>query len=362
MRNRCDLTIEFDKSSYSAGDEVTGTVHVDVNKDCDCRSLVVECGWRTHGLGTPEKGSKQEEEIFSGQWRAGEKNSYPFRFALPNGPCTHDGEVVKMSWYVEARADIPWSIDPMASEDFLVGPPTRDVTAPYETGDPECRFNLSVDQRVPGVVTRRKSLIARWVMIIIFVVSAAILVSAFEWMLRWDEDALIFGGAAAIGLFLSTMVLIEEFRLWTRSKRLVHVEWGVSKTYLLPGEVFKAEISLPEEATADFEEMVAILVGMEEAHSGGGDDIRTDNHIFCNVRSENLPEPTLEETTFGIYRRHDFWMKIPDDAAPSFHAGCSEVIWKVDLQIKIKRLPDWKRTVPLEVHPEPVEELFPEPG
>ncbi|MCP4500914.1 MAG: hypothetical protein GY822_13215 [Deltaproteobacteria bacterium] len=39
---------------------------------------------------------------------------------MRNGPLTYRGELLNVDWFLKARADIPWALDPKAELVFVV--------------------------------------------------------------------------------------------------------------------------------------------------------------------------------------------------------------------------------------------------
>ena len=120
--SKCDLSIELEggRESYQVGEEVAGQVHVEVNKNCSCDGLKISLAWYTHGKGNEDEGEAESTVAFTGEWQAGERVSYPFRFTMPAGPLTQHGHYINIDWRIKAEADIPWALDPEAEAEILL--------------------------------------------------------------------------------------------------------------------------------------------------------------------------------------------------------------------------------------------------
>ena len=120
--SKCELEIVFDndKREYHVGDTVKGKVNVKVNASCQCDKLTLDHQWRTHGRGNRAQGRVDSENLFSGQWDTPGTYAYPFELILPAGPLTYRGHHINVDWYLNARADIPWAIDPKAEEEVIL--------------------------------------------------------------------------------------------------------------------------------------------------------------------------------------------------------------------------------------------------
>lgn len=133
--SKCDLTIVLDRENrrYAGGDRITGVLRVQVNAACTCKALSISLGWRTHGKGNRDIGTPADLVLFEGEWQPGKTHEYDFEFLVPDGPATYHGRVLNLDWYLNARADIPWAIDPKAEEEVLLVPGPEPWIAPRPT-------------------------------------------------------------------------------------------------------------------------------------------------------------------------------------------------------------------------------------
>lgn len=120
------LGLEFDKGTrrYQPGELITGSVDVDVDAPTRCQALTLAWNWHTHGRGNPASGEPHSTTLFVGEWTPG-RHRYRFEFVCPTLPATHHGPLLNLAWTVEARADVPWALDPKTDLDFTIElPPT----------------------------------------------------------------------------------------------------------------------------------------------------------------------------------------------------------------------------------------------
>ena len=67
--------------------------------------------------------------------KAGEVKTIPFNILVEGVPLTYRGEYLNIDHYVDVRIDIPWSLDPKASEEFLVlAGGIQEIEEPLKTG------------------------------------------------------------------------------------------------------------------------------------------------------------------------------------------------------------------------------------
>jgi len=118
--SKCDLSIQLDTPVVRLGEELRGTVNVCVNADCKCKGLTLETEYFTTSRSGQVTGKGPSSTLFTGEWRGGDQNRYPFSLPAPAGPVTYDGHLMKLGWRIRARADIPWALDPKAVELFTL--------------------------------------------------------------------------------------------------------------------------------------------------------------------------------------------------------------------------------------------------
>ena len=87
MTNNCDIRIELDedKRTYEAGDTVSGTVHVEANKDCQCDDLILELEWHT-GAETRSRIASVSNLCFGASGRRESITNTTLRSSCPQAP------------------------------------------------------------------------------------------------------------------------------------------------------------------------------------------------------------------------------------------------------------------------------------
>ena len=116
----CRLTVEIDEPSLPkiAGQPITGFVVVKSDKDSRCKGLTVTCYWSTHGRGNAARGDVESATLFEGEWQEGKEYRYPFKLATATWPPTYYGNMINVSHYVQAEAQIPWANNPKTLQEF----------------------------------------------------------------------------------------------------------------------------------------------------------------------------------------------------------------------------------------------------
>ncbi len=321
--SKCDLAIVFDRSDrqFEPGDEVTGTVHVQVNQEVECKGILLEHFWQTHGRGNTATGPKQTSVLYRGTLQAGESLSYPFRFTAPNGPPTYHGRYLNVDHYVHVRVDIPWAIDPKLKEDYVLLPGTA-------------RYG-----NLPGLATRgltgRQAAQGCGLLVGVGLMIAGVLFFPF--------------GIVLIGVGL--VVLFFALRKAIAERKVGKVKMGFDSTTVAPGGRVAMRLAFTPAQSGRLNRILAELVGKERCVSGSGTNKTTHTH-------------KLHERTFMLISESELVagrpvvvegaVPIPETTAYSFHASNNDVIWELQVRIDIPFWPDWIEKRPVIVRP-PVE-------
>ncbi|HYW78786.1 MAG TPA: hypothetical protein VE890_04380 [Thermoguttaceae bacterium] len=320
--SKCDLKIEFDRPDrqYRPGEEVTGTVHVRVNREVQCNGLVVEHFWQTHGRGNRATGTKQSRVVFNGQWMAGESASYPFSFTAPAGPPTYRGHYLNVDHYVRARVDIPWALDPKKQEEYLLQPGSE----PYgNRPDPRLVQPKSGGTGMASLGTG---------------VGLALLI--FGVILCFPFGFVMIPAGAVI-LFFSLRKVLAEKKLGK-----VDLQWG--SVNVAPGGHVPLRLAFAPGGSARINAITAQLTGVERCVSGSGTNKSTHTHKLHNRTITLSGERTVSS---GQPVRLECNVPIPQTKAYSFSASDNDLIWELEVRIDIPLWPDWIEKRVLTVRP-----------
>lgn len=372
---RCDLTIELDqpREVHHPGDEVAGHVVVQTDGGVRCDGLIVELLWSTHGRGSTSSGDAESLELFQGEWTGSTSMRYPFRFTLPAGPVTYHGHYLNVGWFIRARADIPWKIDPKAETEIVLASGEaehqaadweRQFTSGYQedlaslvaeahqaASDPQvgahasARFSLA-DLRAQAFSSPGSSLAACGCLALIVGVPL-IFIGTFS-MAAWDAvnkaragewgDAvpgLIMGGILVALIVFFVGALIRERMI---KGRFGTIRFELDPDNISPGEAAGVRISFTPQKDSELEKGTVRVQAYEEVVSGTGTNKSTLRHTvyedeveFCGARRLMGRQPVVLEGDITV----------PEDAAPSFDAPRNQLIWKVEVQLHVARFPDW---------------------
>lgn len=332
----CDLRIVLDRPDrrFAAGEKVTGAVKVRVEAGCECGGLTLGRFWQTHGKGNRATGTAPEPiTLYKGPWTPGEGYSYKFSFDAPDGPVSYHGHYLNVDWFLEARADIPWAIDPKAREEFLVVP-----------GKDTSRADLGPNYKPPP--ERERAAKSAWG------VGCGVLFG------------LCFAGPGA-GIFLlsdstlgrafgAVFILVGAGIVFAALRnRLAQWELGTVVAKLEPrelraGGVANFTLDFTPRSDVRIGKVTAALVGRESVVQGGGTDSTTYAHELH--KDERL---LASERSLAPGERAHFACRftLPATAPSTFEAPDNELTWSVKAEIDVTGWPDWVEMLGLCVRP-----------
>lgn len=319
----CDLSIDLDDPDvfHQGGAVITGVVRVDVDADVNCSALEVQSGWRTHGRGNIDSHDIAKVSLFSGQWQAGDKLEYRFELPIAEWPPTYHGHYLSVDHYVDARAKIPWSFDPKATQPFLMCP-GLDV----EIG------RAKKDNSQLHTVVR---------MIVGFIVFSCIALAMAGFALA-GPFALFFL------LFPSLGGLIWFVRKFLPRWMLGEVKAELSSETIRPGQSVRGSLNIQPKRSVPINAISLLLQAREQCVSGSGSNRKTHTHILFE-QTEILQDRTT--LAAGVPHQFPFSVMLPDDAPCSLELDDNKLIWSTKLRVDIPRWPDWVREIPFVVAP-----------
>ncbi len=351
MWGQCDIDIEFDNPDrhYNAGDEVSGAVHVDVDKDCECDKLTVTAQWYTHGRGTPTSGREFTTVIAENeQWHAGSSHTYRFQFELPNGPCTYHGGYLNVDWSVEADIDISWSFDPEVEKDIIVEPATGALDTPYRSGNPDSGGHTDAESRSQQVFGGYG-----WATVVLvpFVVGGVAISSSAALMMSGESEQWLW---VAIGIGITAVALWLLWKKVLRNKvatfKLGDIEARVQNSQISPGSTLDIEVDIPPKSEAHINVIRVGVRGWEEVTYRQGTNTKTATQdVYIN---DGIIDDSVDcRLNDGESASFEVPIPIPDDVPYSFHAINNHLNWAATIHVDIAGWPDWKTEIPFDMVP-----------
>ena len=325
--SKCDLAIVFARPNrtYRGGDELSGTVHVQVNQDVRCDGLIVEHFWQTHGQGNTATGPKESSVVFQGNLQAGQAYSYPFRFTVPDGPPTYHGHYLNVDHYIQARVDIPWAIDPKLKEEYLLLPDERE----YGNLPPD----RNQQPRLMGQVLKLG-----------LPVGVAMIVAG----------VLVLFPCGIVLIPLGCLVVFAALRQSLAEKKIGKVELHWGSLRVAPGGEVPLALSFTPRQSCTLNGITANLLAVEQCVSGSGRNKSTHTH---KVHQQSITLAGQGPLTAGQPVQVKTTVPIPQTNAFSFSASDNELIWTLEVRVDIPLWPDWVEKRVLTVRPAPAAEI-----
>jgi hypothetical protein len=322
--SRCKLDIELDDpeatfSSGRPGSQVEGRLRVAVDKSVRCKALTITRLWRTHGKGNRQSGEPESQILFAGEWAAGDNIEYAFAFDVPDDPLTHHGRLLNVDWYLEARADIPWAIDPKAKREFFV------EAAADRVLDIRRASELSRGRAGEGLAP---------------VVVGAVVAFSYLFFLPqlWGHQPVVavFAGVVVLGLVGVTL------RNYLAKLALKRVDLRLTRM-----DASHLDLQLAYSTPRKLNSVSVKLVVEEVVVEGSG----TDKSTYRERLYENGPT-TMRPTSEGELRGE---LAIPNPSEVGWPFSCrdNDVNWFIEVKFDIAAWPDYTQVIPLQVEGHP---------
>jgi hypothetical protein len=334
---RADLEIRINKpdTTFYPGDTLEGEVVVYRSPDKKKGTLRLERFWKTHGRGNTASGGHSELVLKTAQVGTADQEIYPFTMKVPNGPFTYHGELLNVDWYLKARLDVPWAIDPKTQTSFGVHPGPEPPPAPSEIKE---RINA---QRSGKGATGPLAVVGA----IFALAGLAVMAGAIA-----DSDAPIFavifpGIFVAVGLGLLFAALRNKFA----SRKLGKVNLTVLPLEVGPGQEVACHLHFVPKSTVHLNHIKLILSCSEVVVSGSGTN-RTTHRKELHRQEKNLVSG--RDLRRGMPFDQDTTFSLPQRGPLSFAASDNDLIWQVRCEIDIDKWPDWTKELPFVVWPQ----------
>ncbi len=306
------------KREYRPGEVISGVVHVDADAPTRCDALSLSWNWATHGRGNLAVGTPMSTVLFAGEWQAGH-HAIPFEVVCPSLPLTYRGPLLNIDWFLEARADVPWAIDPKTKIDISVRAPAN------------CRPDI---RRVAPLRARARKILI-FGLVVLFV---GLGVGLFGMALNPIDDlsGLIFLGLSGTLLWIAWKLLGSR----VARKAFTRLDSTVATTS------DKLLVTLEFTSRKPIESLIASLVAEEVVASGHG----TDRSVHTHRVYEQHRLPTVGPA--GTHRIDiDYPMPDFDQIGWSFATSDNELKWYVELNFDIEGWPDLIERIELQVTP-----------
>jgi len=334
--SKCDIRIEMDSVDFNMGGSVSGIVHVEVNRECECKSLMLDKYWvvRRKGLDLlPGKNKTVEHCLFKGIWQPG-TYLYLFEFKLDDGPLSYDGKYFNINWFVELRADIPWALDPEDKKAFTVRRRSKsDYKALKDIRDSQ--QHIIEDKAEPLPPFMRYTISA-----IFFSGIIAGLISG-----KMFITLVAFGAAAYLYFKDNKKNLIKQSRGSLR--------YELNTKVLIPGDQLRLTLSFTPGSDTEIkinmpvvrffgDEILTVKTGVNSnrpRHRSYFNYLHDDEK---NLELKHIPGKAGELRASTVF-------KVPLDAAPSFNAFNKDINWALKVLVNFSDGTNADQYIPLKI-------------
>jgi hypothetical protein len=333
------IELEENRRRFEPGDKIAGVVRLEGGRDDRIERLVVARCWRTRGSAPTTHGGDDEIVLSDGE-RAGQApREFPFIFSVPPGPYSYDGELLRVEWFLTARAEFADAGLASAEQIFVV-----------EASRDEREFIIG-DATFDGDTSKGPSLFE----VTVAAIGVACLVLAGLWLLYPNVAALPGAGAWTFLAGLAALGLSGGLahRLLRRGQTDDDVELlapSPSDYQVEPGDRASFVVELQPNFKTSPRGVSAVLKGYEHVLIGDAPSAHADIHRFheSKVPIEPASERALEQGQRSSFRVR---FRMPEDAPFSFHCSNAVVGWAIEVHVDVGSWPNWNRDFPLVVRP-----------
>lgn len=360
-----DIQLVFDESHvFTGGQTLEGSVHVDVESDCDCKELLLSLSWYTSGRGPRNTETVDDQTLYSGNWQRQKEYDYDFSIDLPPGPYSYDGDLITVGWVLEVKADVrneayhrartQIRVEPGAAKDYSPGLPLSKIRE-YSPG---AHYNR---REFDETFAANEGQIALPIFLFGLLFLFGILIRSF---LKWtqgdyDDDMGLTLTCFTLGLLLTGSggaALYTMSREHMSDDRVRTIEMTIEPDEINPGDSAKAELKMYAKRSLEITQINCMCRGYErfvDPKSSLDDEL--DDGIHRKIKHEEKISPddldtrSLQEGQVG---RYEFHFDIPDSAPFSFYSTDNQVIWELETYIFLENAPDVTQRQPFIVRPE----------
>jgi hypothetical protein len=374
--SKCELLVLLDEPErpYRCGETVSGRVQVRTDGEVICKQLMIEQVWQTHGRGNCDAAGFLDQVATDQRWLPGQVYEVPFSFPVPAAPVTHRGHLINVDHYVEARADLPWKIDPRSSADYLVvagaETPARyvETEAEFEKAAQEAKAKKGKKRSIGGTIATivfapLLAVLAVLIVAMLIVLLAIVLPFALIALLvRWVRQSSAERKLGAVQVMFETSKVEKGAHHHASagpSGAVAGIAAGIKRrmgrlggaTYLVQiGRAVPVSLRFTPKSEVELESVELVLKATESARSGSGTNATTHTHVLVEERQQ-LSGPLRLSPGHPIDLRGEIFL--PPGSAASFRASDNNVVWEAKIAVAIANWPDWVQTNKLLVVPTP---------
>ncbi|HVS02416.1 MAG TPA: hypothetical protein VMT16_06575 [Thermoanaerobaculia bacterium] len=359
---RCELQIELEggRTEYRAGESVRGSVRVRSDAAVDCGGLTVRGQW---GVGPRSRqGGTEEVTLFTGEWPAGSVTSYPFVLELPRVPLSYDGQLVRVDWWVEARARVR-GFDPVAKQEIsLVADPEAepDWGGLYQQSSAmhHVAYDVLEEERPgaappPATLPRAVQIGCLLLALAPFAVGALLIALSVFLALSGRTTPAEAAIILLVVVAVLTMLGVAAWRLflgnWLAQRRLGEVRLEVQPVSARGGSEVDVRLMLMPRSRVVLESVRATLEGEERVDPHG--EKRRRERKTHTVHRQEVELAGRRELGAGHPLQVEGSVPVPDRPPPSLGFSWYQLNWWLTVRVRVKGGADWEKKRLLLVHP-----------
>lgn len=334
----CRLRIQLrpERPAYRPGDVIQGEVVATCEGTVQAKRLAVRPAWWTTGTGTPFEEAGTEVVLFSGNWSPG-AHSYPFRFVIPEGPPSSEGEFLGIRWGIRTTASLSWIPDLRCDQLFRVEP--GPVWKPALHGPKYAGPEQQLQEEVKGIGCSAAAAVVLFIIGGLTLAAAGRQSSCAPWILG---PLFLVLGAILMGFILKRGVA---------AKKLGHPEIHVSSDRAAAGETVHVTVRLTPRARVRLGVTTLRLRGDLRAVAGSGRSSRVTREALSDGPLVELsPGGPLER---GQTLNLEGAVRVPPTARATLAIPNNLIRWWIEVRVAVIGWPDWARDYPLTVVPIP---------
>ncbi len=124
--NQVEIKLDFDVRNYRPGAKIRGQVVYQLDQPLD--RLELSLFWATSGKGTVDTEVVRHARLAA----SGTSGSVPFSLTAPDEPISFSGNLITLSWSLEALAEPGALVD---HQDIVIGPGAEELRLPAPVQD-----------------------------------------------------------------------------------------------------------------------------------------------------------------------------------------------------------------------------------
>ncbi len=320
LAQRAELSVELVSTQISTGDLIEGEV---VFRGTAREHVAIFAELRTEFVGevNPEPAIHLEEALCDRNLGP-EVHRFPLHIEAPRGPYSYDGELFKLEWFLEVRAEVgfrtlkeripieltfrPTGLEPVASSTAVVSKAENDGPSEVFAG-----FTIF------GVIMFGVSVVA--------------------WIEAGLAGIVVVNGLAA---FACVLILYRPMMNSLANRQLGELEVELEPPMVAPSQQLVVIGRFVPPGSPTISAARCAVVCRETAANGQG---RAKTTMVRTLHTQEQEIPSIVGTCEkGAPQEFAVLFYIPRNAAPSFGVHNNRIRWTVELTIELDRWPDWK--------------------